>query len=228
MEKKNSRLFWVGVGLLAVFVLWTVLIRFVDVEAIGPRQSSVGFATLNGYIHNLTGVNMSLYIITDWLGLVPISVAFGFAVLGLVQWIKRKSLLKVDQSILTLGGFYIVVMAVYILFEIVVINYRPTLIDGYLEASYPSSTTMLVMCVMPTAMMQLRTRIKNDLFRRCVMLVIAMFIAFMVIGRLVSGVHWITDIIGGALFSTAIVLMYYAISDIATKNRQTNSNVSGR
>ena len=214
MEKKNSRLFWVGVGLLAVFVLWTVLIRFVDVEAIGPRQSSVGFATLNGYIHNLTGVNMSLYIITDWLGLVPIGVAFGFAVLGIVQCIKRKSLLKVDQSILTLGGFYIVVMAVYILFEIVVINYRPTLIDGYLEASYPSSTTMLVMCVMPTAMMQLRTRIKNDLFRRCVMLTITVFIAFMVIGRLVSGVHWITDIIGGALFSTAIVLMYYSIDNI--------------
>ena len=219
MEKKNSRLFWVGVGLLAVFVLWTVLIRFVDVEAIGPRQSSVGFATLNGYIHNLTGVNMSLYIITDWLGLVPIGVAFGFAVLGIVQCIKRKSLLKVDRSILTLGGFYIVVMAVYILFEIVVINYRPTLIDGYLEASYPSSKTILVMCVMPTAMMQLRTRIKNDLFRRCVMLTITVFITFMVIGRLVSGVHWITDIIGGALLSTAIVLMYYSIGNIVAKSR---------
>ena len=219
MEKKNSRLFWVGVGLLAVFVLWTVLIRFVDVEAIGPRQSSVGFATLNGYIHNLTGVNMSLYIITDWLGLVPIGVAFGFAVLGIVQCIKRKSLLKVDRSILTLGGFYIVVMAVYILFEIVIINYRPTLIDGYLEASYPSSTTILVMCVMPTAMMQFRTRIKNDLFRRCVMLTITVFITFMVIGRLVSGVHWITDIIGGALLSTAIVLMYYSIGNIVAKSR---------
>ena len=219
MEKKNSRLFWVGVGLLAVFVLWTVLIRFVDVEEIGPRQSSVGFATLNGYIHNLTGVNMSLYIITDWLGLVPIGVAFGFAVLGIVQCIKRKSLLKVDRSILTLGGFYIVVMAVYILFEIVVINYRPTLIDGYLEASYPSSTTILVMCVMPTAMMQLSTRIKNDLFRRCVMLTITVFITFMVIGRLVSGVHWITDIIGGALFSTAIVLMYYSIGNTVAKSR---------
>lgn len=219
MEKKNSRSFWVGVGLLAVFVLWTVLIRFVDVEAIGPRQSSVGFATLNGYIHDLMGVNMSLYIITDWLGLVPIGVAFGFAVLGIVQCIKRKSLLKVDRSILTLGGFYIVVMAVYILFEIVVINYRPTLIDGYLEASYPSSTTILVMCVMPTAMMQLRTRIKNDLFRRCVMLMITVFITFMVIGRLVSGVHWITDIIGGALLSTAIVVMYYSIGNIAAKSR---------
>ena len=218
MEKKNRRLFFVGVGLLAAFVLWTVFVCFVDVRAIGPRESSVGFATLNGYVHNLTGVNMHLYVITDWLGLVPIGVAFGFAVLGLGQWIKRKSLLKVDRSILTLGGFYIVVMAVYILFEIVVINYRPTLIDGYLEASYPSSTTMLVMCVMPTAMMQFNVRIKNDLFRRCVIFTITVFIAFMVIGRLVSGVHWITDIIGGALFSTAIVLMYYAISDILAKN----------
>ena len=195
----------------AVFVLWTVLVCFVDVRAIGPQESSVGFATLNGYIHDLTGVNMRLYVITDWLGLVPIGVAFGFAVLGLVQWIKRKSLLKVDRSILTLGGFYIVVMAAYILFEIVVINYRPTLIGGYLEASYPSSTTMLVMCVMPTAMMQFSKRIKNDLFRRCVMFIIIAFIAFMVIGRLVSGVHWITDIIGGALFSTSIVLIYYSI-----------------
>ena len=211
MEKKNRRLFLVGVSLFAVFVLWTVLVCFVDVRAIGPQESSVGFATLNGYIHDLTGVNMRLYVITDWLGLVPIGVAFGFAVLGLVQWIKRKSLLKVDRSILTLGGFYIVVMAVYILFEIVVINYRPTLIGGYLEASYPSSTTMLVMCVMPTAMMQFSKRIKNELFRRCVMFIIIAFIVFMVIGRLVSGVHWITDIIGGALFSTSIVLMYYSL-----------------
>ncbi len=218
MEKKNRKLFWVGVGLLAAFVLWTVLVRFVDVRAIGPEGSSVGFATLNGFVHELTGVKWLLYTVTDWLGLVPIAVVFGFAILGLAQLIKRKSLWKVDHSILALGVFYIVVMAVYILFETVVINYRPTLIDGYLEASYPSSTTMLVMCVMPTAMKQLRARIKNKAFSRCVMIAIAAFIAFMVIGRLASGVHWITDIIGGALLSTAIVLMYYAISDIATKN----------
>ena len=219
MKKKNRRLFFIGVGLLAAFVLWTVSVCFIDVRAIGPRESSVGFATLNGYVHNLTGVNMYLYVITDWLGLVPIGIAFGFAVLGLVQRIKRKSILKVDRSILTLGGFYIVVMAVYILFEIVVINYRPTLIDGYLEASYPSSTTILVMCVMPTAMMQLRDRIKNKAFSRCVMIAITVFITFMVIGRLVSGVHWITDIIGGALLSTAIVLMYYSIGNIVAKSR---------
>ena len=204
--------------MLSAFVLWTVLVRFVDMQMIGPEESSVGFATLNGYVHNLIGVNMSLYTITDWLGLIPIGVAFGFAVLGLLQWVGRKSLLKVDKSVLALGGFYIIVMAVYLLFEMVVINYRPVLINGYLEASYPSSTTMLVMCVMPTAIIQFRTRIKNDLLRRCVMFTITVFIAFMVIGRLVSGVHWITDIIGGALFSTGIVLMYYSISNIVTKN----------
>ena len=217
MKKKSRRLFFLGASLLAAFVLWTVLVCFVDVQAIGPEGSSVGFATLNGCVHDFTGVNISLYVITDWLGLIPIGVAFGFAVLGLVQWIKRKSILKVERSILALGGFYIVVMAVYILFQMVVINYRPTLIDGYLEASYPSSTTMLVTCVMPTAMMQFSARIKNKVFSRCVMIAIAVFIVFMVIGRLVSGVHWITDIIGGALVSAAIVWMYYAISNVATK-----------
>jgi undecaprenyl-diphosphatase len=157
---------------------------------------------------------MLLYTITDWLGLVPIGVAFGFAVFGLVQWVGRKSLFKVDRSILALGGFYIIVLAMYIFFEIVVINYRPVLIDGYLEVSYPSSTTMLVMCVMPTAMMQLHARIKSDVFRRCVLISIAAFTAFMVIGRLASGVHWLTDIIGGALVSAGLVITYASVSDI--------------
>lgn len=217
MKKKTKGLFFLGVGLLVAFVVWTVLVRFVDVQAIGPRESSVGFATLNGYVHSLTGVNMSLYVITDWLGLVPIGVAFAFAILGLVQWIRRKSFLRVDRTLLLLGGFYIIVIAVYTLFEMVVINYRPTLIDGYLEASYPSSTTMLVMCVMPAAMVELRTRVKNNVLKRCVMVTFSAFVAFMVIGRILSGVHWITDIIGGALFSTGMVLVYYAIRSAITK-----------
>jgi undecaprenyl-diphosphatase len=193
---------------LATFVFWTLLVSFVDVKAIGPQGSSVGFATLNGFVHESVGVNMQLYEITDWLGLVPIGVALGFAILGFVQLINRRSLLKVDRSILALGVFYIAVMAAYVFFEIVVINYRPILIDGYLEASYPSSTTMLVMCVMPTAAMQAKSRIKNKALRVCVIIAIIAFIAFMVLGRLISGVHWISDIIGGALFSLGIVLMY--------------------
>ena len=208
MEKKNKKRLVLGASLVVAFVLWTIFVRFVDVRAIGPEGSSVGFAALNGFVHELTGVNWFLYTITDWLGIVPIAVALGFAILGLVQLIKRKSLWKVDHRILALGVFYIVVMAAYIFFEVVVINYRPTLIDGYLEASYPSSTTMLVMCVMMTAAMQLNARIKNTVLRRFAVIAIVVFTAFMVIGRLLSGVHWITDIIGGALLSAGLVTMY--------------------
>ena len=203
--------------MLFAFLLWTVAIQFVDVEAIGPQESSVGFATINQFVHNLTGVHMSLYTITDWLGLVPLGFVMGFALLGLIQWVKRKHLLKVDYSILVLGGFYIVVMAAYVLFEVLVINYRPVLINGYLEASYPSSTTVLVMCVMPTAIMQFNARIKNDVPKRCLAYAITAFIVFMVIGRLISGVHWFTDIIGGALLSAGLVLLYHAIISLKVK-----------
>lgn len=196
------------------FILWTVLISFIDVKPIGPQESCVGFAILNGFFHNLTGVNMTLYTITDWLGLVPVFVALMFAFLGLAQWIKRKNILKVDYSILTLGGFYLLVIALYILFENVVINYRPTLINGYLEVSYPSSTTLLVLTVMPTAIMQIKTRIKNKICRKTLCVSIALFIGFMVIGRLVSGVHWVTDIIGGALLSAGLVTLYYSVVNI--------------
>lgn len=213
MKKKTKKKFGIALILLGAFVLWTAAIRLVDVQAIGPQGSSVGFATVNSWVHNLTGVHMPLYTITDWLGLVPLGVAMGFAVLGLIQWMKRKHLKQVDFSLLVLGGFYLVVMAAYLLFEVVVINYRPVLINGALEASYPSSTTMLVMCVMPTVIMQLNARIKNHTSRRCALGITA-FMVFMVIGRLISGVHWLTDIIGGALLSAGLVMLYHSISSL--------------
>lgn len=205
---KNHKNFCLSVSFLLAFVFWTLAVRFVDVKPIGPNESSVGCATINEFFHNLTGTNMTLYTITDWLGLVPVAFCLGFAVLGLCQLIKRNSLLKVDLNILALGGFYIATIIMYLLFEEVVVNYRPVLINGFLEASYPSSTTMLVLCVMPTAAMQLNARIKNQTIKRCVTIVIVAFIVFMVLGRLLSGVHWLTDIIGGVLLSAGLVLMY--------------------
>ena len=130
MKKKNLKSLYASIFMLGAFVLWTIAVRFIDVRSIGPDGSSVGFATVNAFFHKLTGVHMSLYYITDWLGLIPIFVAMGFALLGLVQWIKRKQLSKVDYSIFVLGVFYIAVMAVYVLFEAVTLNYRPVLIGG--------------------------------------------------------------------------------------------------
>ena len=212
MKKSRKTVFWTGVGFVCAFVLWTVLVRLIDVAAIGPQESAIGFSTLNGFIHRLTGVNILLYTVTDWLGLVPIGVCVGFAVLGLVQWIKTKRLLAVDKSILLLGAFYAVVIFFYVFFEFAVINYRPVLIDGRLEASYPSSTTLLVACVMPTLAMQLSTRIKSVTLKRCITLLIILFTVFMVVARFISGVHWFTDIIGGLLLSTGLVCAYYGLN----------------
>lgn len=220
--KRIRKSFIASMCLLVAFVLWTVAVCFVDVRTIGPQGSTVGFAGINGFVHNLTGVHLSLYNITDWLGLVPIFVCMDFGILGLVQWIKRKSICKVDHDILILGGFYIITIAAYLLFESVVINYRPVLINGYLEASYPSSTTMLVMCVMPTAIMQFNSRIRNKVLRNIVAITIIAFIAFMVIGRLISGVHWFTDIIGGALLSAGLVMLYHAVSSLKSCNFENN------
>lgn len=211
MKRKS---FCVPIGLLVLFILWTLVVCFVDVRPIGPHNSSVGLAGINQFFHSLTGVNFLLYHITDWLGLVPVGVCIGFGILGLSQWIRRKNLSKVDWSILVLGGFYIVTIGVYLLFEYVVINYRPVLIAEVLEVSYPSSTTLLTMCVMPTAAMQLHLRIQNSAIRRCVVVAILTFTAFMVLGRILSGVHWITDIIGGGLLSGGLVMLYRLIAQL--------------
>ncbi len=208
MKKKTS--FFIALSSILAFVIWTLLVRFVGVNKIGPNNSSVGLSSLNSAFHSLTGVNWTLYAITDWLGLVPITVALCFALLGLVQWIGRKRITKVDFNILSLGVFYIVVFSLYVIFEYLVINYRPTLINGYLEPSYPSSTTMLVLCVMPTTIMQLHPHIKTRQIKITLTITITFFALFMVIGRLLSGVHWLSDIIGGALLSNGLVFLYYS------------------
>lgn len=182
----------------------------VDVQAIGPLDSQVGFARLNRFFHRLIGAHFTLYEITDWLSLIPAALCMGFGILGLCQWIRRRSLLNVDRSLLVLGVCYAVVMAVYLLFEIRIVNRRPVLIDGVLEASYPSSTTMLVLCVMSTAMMQLSSRIRSQKLRKITLSLMTAFTVFMVMARLLSGVHWLTDIIGGTLISAALVMMYAA------------------
>lgn len=153
---------------------------------------------------------MALYTITDWLGLVPVVISMVFGGLGLLQLVKRKSFLEVDRDIIFLGIYYIVVILGYLIFEMIPINYRPILIEGRLEASYPSSTTLLVLSIMPTLTLQVKQRSKNRLFKKIIRIFAIFFSAFMVLGRLISGVHWVTDIVGAALLSAGLFLLYKA------------------
>lgn len=211
MKKKKHII--IAALFLAAFLLWTAAVLIIDVQSIGPQGSAVGFAAVNDFVRGLTGVHMVLYDLTDLLSLIPAGLMAGFALLGLTQWIRRKSLLKVDRSILALGGVYAAAAAAFVFFELFPVNCRPVLIEGVLEASYPSSTTMLALCVLPTAVMQLRSRIQNKPLRCGITWIGIAFTIFMVSGRLISGVHWFTDIIGGALYSTGIILLYRAFAD---------------
>jgi undecaprenyl-diphosphatase len=208
MKDTSKKELSAGIALLAAFALWTILIRHIDVQNAGPNGTAVGFAKFNVWFHRLTGVHMAIYTVTDWLGLIPIIICMCFGGLGFVQLVKRKSLLRVDSDILMLGAYYVLVILCYLFFEMVPINYRPILIDGHLEASYPSSTTLLVLSVMPTLKYQTDRRIANLMFKKTITIFVIVFSAFMVIGRLISGVHWATDIAGSVFLSSGLFMIY--------------------
>lgn len=210
MNKTARIQFILGLLLLTVFAAYTMSLTVADLRPIGPNGSMVAYAGINQWFWDLIGVNWALYHITDWAGVAAILIALGFGAQGLVQWIGRKSIWKVDPGLLALGALYVLVFGVYVFFEYCVINYRPVLIGGVLEPSYPSSTTMLAMCVLPTAMIRFRRQIGNCRIRKAVNLALGLFTAFMVAGRLLSGVHWVTDILGGSLFSGSVILLYSA------------------
>ena len=206
-----------GIVLAVAFALWTLLVQTVDVRAVGPQGTSVGFATINVWVHDLFGVHMAIYTVTDWLGLVPILVCLGFGCLGAAQLASRRSLLRVDADLILLGLHYVVVICAYLLFEMVPLNYRPVLIDGVLEASYPSSTTLLVLSVMPTLALEVDRRSTSPLTRALVRTFAIVFSAGMVAGRLVAGVHWMTDIVGSILLGAALVTLWRAACELSEK-----------
>ncbi|MBR4138908.1 MAG: phosphatase PAP2 family protein [Lachnospiraceae bacterium] len=194
--------------LLTAFVFWTYLVLIVDVQQAGETGTEVGFATINTWFHEWTGVSLQLYTITDWLGLVPVGICLIFGMIGLLQLIKRKGLRNVDADLILLGIYYVVVIFGYLIFEMIPINYRPIFIEGRMEASYPSSTTLLVLSVMPTLVFQVNRRVGNQNVRKIFKVMTMMFSIFMVGGRLFSGVHWLTDIIGSVLLSAGLFYSY--------------------
>ena len=206
--KREKHCLPMGLFLLGLFAVWTWLVQTVDVQCIGESGTRTGFAALNGWFHRLTGVHLWLYTVTDWLGLVPVFVCLLFGALGFGQLVRRKSLLKVDRDLLLLGVYYVLVIGCYLVFEMFPVNYRPILIEGRMEASYPSSTTLLVLSVMPTLICQTGRRLGEERARRWITGLSIGFSAFMVAGRLVSGVHWLTDIVGSVLLSAGLFCLY--------------------
>lgn len=201
---KNKKNILICILLVLISIIYTILVKYVDTSIIGPNGSVVGFSSLNSFVFNLTGNNMTLYKITEVLGFIPILIALMYAVIGLIQVIDRKSL-KVDKELIALGILYVVVILIYVFFEKCIINYRPVLIDGILEASYPSSHTLLSVCICGSALLINKYLFNNKKIYRYINIVSIISMILIVLGRLLSGVHWASDIIGSIIISITLL-----------------------
>ena len=211
---KKKKLFLASCILLVVAIVYTFLVKYIDVSNIAPNGTNVGFSTINAKFRDLVGLNMTWYKITKYLGLIPLAMCGCYALLGLYQLIKTKSLKKVDMRIYALGVFYVIFAIVYVLFEHVALNYRPFLIDGTAEASFPSTHTLLAVCICGSSLMAAKYFIKNETLLKATNILTWLVMISIVIGRTLSGVHWLTDIIGGIIISAFMLMSLYTAFNI--------------
>ncbi len=222
INSKRKAAFVAACILFILFILFTVAVKTVDVRAIGPESSSVGFAGLNDKFAGDREISELWYKITQALGYFALAVCVFFAGVGVWQLAARRSFKKVDPEIYVLGGFYAVVLAFYALFEKLIVNYRPVILDEGLEASYPSSHTVLAVCVFVTAAYELRRLFpgkKRVGLAACAAFTVLTLVS--VFGRALSGVHWLTDVIGACLLSAALIFMYRAVILTVQTKRKT-------
>lgn len=223
-KKKN---FITPIALFVTFIVFTLLVIFVDVQAVGPQSSSVGLATINKGFHDIigsafhlydpsleTGYSTLLYSITKYTGYLCILLAFAFAVYALYkEYSSKKDIKKIKRSTLGLFPYFIVLGILYVLFEIIVINYRPVIVDvaDGLEASYPSSHTLLATGLMLAIVSNAHRVIKNALWEKIVVISMTVISCITILGRLFCGVHWLTDIIAALILGNAAFSLYKAL-----------------
>lgn len=217
MNKKKLKKFIVPVTLILGFVVFTILVLLVDKKAIGPQESVVGFAIINKWFADLIGSNMMLYKVADYLGYVAIGIAVFFFCVAVWQLFTRKSFKKVDWQIYALAGFYVMFALIYVMFEVVVVNTRPVLIEGVLEASYPSTHTLMALCLCISAIFMFNYLIRQNWLKKVLDVFCIVLCGAILICRILSGVHWLTDIIASIILAVGLLWLLFAVLSILNK-----------
>lgn len=206
---KNKKRYLIGgFAFFLMFIIFTIIIKFIDVKNIGPHNSSVGLATINNFFVNKIGFHNKIYKLTEILGIIPIIIVLIYAIIGLYSLIEEKSFKKVNKNLYYLAIFYIIVLGIYVLFEKVIINFRPVIIEGILESSYPSSHTILAICICGSSIILNNAIFKNNKIAKFENIISFIIIILLPLLRFISGVHWFTDIIGGILLSLSLLLFF--------------------
>ena len=218
--RKKSLIQFVAVTLIAV--VFTVLVKIVDVGFVSSTGSLVGFSSVNIPFSQKFGFNPIFYKVSEVLGYLIFLVIAVFAFIGFYQLIKRKSLMKVDKDLYALAITYVFTFALYIFFDkVLVINLRPIIMAGesIAEPSFPSSHTLLAVSVLGTAISECG-KIRKKSFRVSLVIVLAILMGATVLSRLFSGVHWVTDIIAGILWGEVMMTLYQLFSALFSKEEK--------
>lgn len=205
MTKQQKIWFGLGVAFFTLFVVFTLVVAFVDVD-------QVGLSHLNRFFWQHLGKNQVWKRVTDVLGYVTILGALGMVVWQIVQWVQRKSWRKVDWNLWCFDIVCAGLVAVYALFEFVVVNYRPEMVNGVWKASYPSSHAMLFATILPLLIWQVWRYLKSKPLRMVLTVVLAVLLVVGLVGRMLSGVHWFTDILAGVIVSCSLLSFYMVLA----------------
>ena len=221
MAEKSKQKFLLAGAAFLLFAVYTVLVRTVDVKVF-LEDMTVGFFSVNTAVFDtFGGFHEWLYDFSEFLIYPMILSALCFGAFGAYQLWTRKSFWKVDADIVMLGIFYILIVVFYVFFGFFNVNCRPILIDGNREISYPSSHTFVIVAATGAIMMQANRRLGNEKTRKAVFAAGGVYIVGSVLLRFLSGAHWLSDIFGGLILGTALLLLYDAgLSLIRPKGKE--------
>lgn len=207
--------------LLILFGVLILLLRTADVQPVGAGGTEIGLAAWNTAVRDAIGFHRVLYTVTGVIGYLTFAVPVFFVGLGGYQLIRRRGFRRVDADLYLLGGIYLLTGACYALFEKVIINYRPIFLSGEApEASFPSSHTVLAVVLLGTAMAEIAYRVRVKWLLAAGEGFCGALLTALVCGRFFSGVHWLTDILGGLLLGGALLLAFLSGAAILRARKQ--------
>ncbi len=203
LKKVLNKYSLMGLGFLFIFLILLILLMSVDKAS--NIYKEIG-------LYNFNKIFLVDYYNESWDGfsdvILYISILFilGLIIYGIYQLYKRKSLFKVDKDIILTGfGFVFIIIIWFIFDKFIDINYRPIAVNGSAQTSFPSTHVMLACFSLLATTRIILKRNTNELKYNIITYGgVSILVILCSLGRILSKMHWTTDVLGAIFISLAI------------------------
>lgn len=206
MSKQKIGWWLTAVCCTILFLVLTVSLLLVDVQSAGAQ--TVGWASLNFWWHDLISVQHGWHIVSNIVATVTLLALCAMVVWQFIIMLRGKSFRAFLKQWLAFDITVILLVLCYVLFQIVVVNYRPIMIDGMAEVSYPSSHILLFATLLPLIVCECWHNVPSKVWRRVIAVSALVLMVVGIVARALCGYHWLTDSVGALLLSAALVAWY--------------------